>query len=169
MEPAALFVWMVAIFASVWLIATALIPATLALLYDVAGRISSAAKPATFIVTAMLLMSVMRPAIAAAVTPPPSVRVVGGEYPGVPHRSIVTPPGVDTGVGRVATVYTVVRGDSLWKIARGVLSQSFERPNGEQISLLWKEIYRMNRDLIGGDPNLILPGQTLSIPGGTSG
>jgi len=66
-------------------------------------------------------------------------------------------------------VYTVVRGDSLWKIARGVLSETFDRPGGEQITRLWKEIYRINRDVIGGDPNLILPGQTLSIPGGSRG
>ena len=169
MEPAAFFVWMVAIVASAWLVVSALIPATLVCLAGVARCIPSLARPATFVVTVVLLMGLMRPMIATAVTPPPSVRIVSAEEPGVAQRSIVVSPAVDPGVGRRSTGYTVVRGDSLWKIARGVLSETVDRPSGEQITRLWKEIYRMNRDVIGDDPNLILPGQTFSIPGGSRG
>lgn len=52
-----------------------------------------------------------------------------------------------------ATTYTVVRGDSLWNIAKKYLG------NGAK----WKEIYELNKDRIS-DPNLIYPGQTLVMP-----
>ena len=49
--------------------------------------------------------------------------------------------------------YTVVKGDSLWKIAKGVYG------NGA----MWKAIYEANKDLIN-DPNLIFVGQVLDMP-----
>lgn len=53
-----------------------------------------------------------------------------------------------------ATSYTVVRGDSLWRIAKQVYG------NGAQ----YPKIYDANRDVIGKNPNLIYPGQRLVIP-----
>lgn len=50
--------------------------------------------------------------------------------------------------------YTVVSGDSLWKIAKQFYG------NGEQ----YTKIYNANRDIIGGNPNLIYPGQVFTIP-----
>lgn len=52
--------------------------------------------------------------------------------------------------------YTVVNGDSLWKIAQKYLGDGSR----------WKEIYTYNnnKSIIGGNPNLIRPGQVLSIP-----
>jgi nucleoid-associated protein YgaU len=50
--------------------------------------------------------------------------------------------------------YTVKPGDSLWKIAE----QSYGR--GDQ----WRKIYEANKQVIGGNPNLIQPGQQLTIP-----
>jgi nucleoid-associated protein YgaU len=60
----------------------------------------------------------------------------------------------------------VVRtGDSLWRIAERTLA---DRGNGmvtsADIAQFWPVIYEANRALIGDDPNLILPGQTLEIP-----
>lgn len=49
--------------------------------------------------------------------------------------------------------YTVVSGDSLWKIAKQLLG------NGNR----WQELYDLNRDKIS-NPNLIHPGQVLTIP-----
>ena len=53
-------------------------------------------------------------------------------------------------------VYTVVKGDTLWKIAQKFLGSGSR----------WKEIYTYNnnKSIIGGNPNLIKPGQKLSIP-----
>ena len=52
------------------------------------------------------------------------------------------------------TVYVVRRGDSLSRIA--------QRHYGE--AKQWTRIYEANRDLIGNDPNLIQPGQSLVLP-----
>ncbi|MFQ5906581.1 MAG: LysM peptidoglycan-binding domain-containing protein [bacterium] len=49
--------------------------------------------------------------------------------------------------------HTVVKGESLWKIAK----QVYKSP------LLWRKIYEANRDKIK-NPNLIYPGQDLVIP-----
>jgi nucleoid-associated protein YgaU len=46
---------------------------------------------------------------------------------------------------------TVKGGDNLSKIAAA---------NGTS----WKAIYELNKDVIGGNPNLIRPGQVLKMP-----
>ena len=50
--------------------------------------------------------------------------------------------------------YTVVRGDCLWNIAKRFYG------NGSKYSV----IYNANKGVIGGNPNLIYPGQVLTIP-----
>ena len=54
---------------------------------------------------------------------------------------------------QVAT-HTVVNGDTLWDLAEHYYANPFD----------WRRIWEANRTQIG-DPNLILPGQVLSIPG----
>lgn len=56
----------------------------------------------------------------------------------------------------IPKTYTVVSGDNLWKIAQRYLGDGSR----------WKEIYSYNnnKSIIGGNPNLIYPGQVLSIP-----
>lgn len=50
--------------------------------------------------------------------------------------------------------YTVVSGDCLCKIAKRFYGSEAQ----------YKKIYEANRDVIGGNPNLIRPGQVLTIP-----
>ena len=50
--------------------------------------------------------------------------------------------------------YTVVKGDCLWYIAK-----RFYGKGGE-----WPKIYSANKAIIGGNPNLIYPGQVFTIP-----
>lgn len=50
--------------------------------------------------------------------------------------------------------YTVLRGDCLWRIAKKFYG------NGAKYTI----IYEANKDVIGGNPNLIYPGQVLIIP-----
>lgn len=50
--------------------------------------------------------------------------------------------------------YTVVKGDCLWTIAKRFYG------NGA----LYTVIYEANRSVVGGNPNLIYPGQVLTIP-----
>ncbi len=53
-----------------------------------------------------------------------------------------------------AQSYTVVKGDCLWNIAKRFYG------NGS----LYTVIYNANQAIIGGNPNLIYPGQVLTIP-----
>ncbi len=50
--------------------------------------------------------------------------------------------------------YTVAKGDSLWAVAR----KSYGSGDG------WSKIYAANQGIIGPNPNLIFPGQVLTIP-----
>lgn len=52
--------------------------------------------------------------------------------------------------------YEVKRGDTLWKIAAN--------PDVLGDGNRWREIYEINREAIGKDPNLIRPGQRLRLP-----
>ena len=54
-----------------------------------------------------------------------------------------------------AATYTVKSGDSLWKIAQKALG------NGAR----WREIYELNKNVIGANPNRIYPGQVYNLPG----
>lgn len=51
-------------------------------------------------------------------------------------------------------MYTIVSGDCLWNIAKRFLG------NGAR----YMEIYNINRPPLGGNPNLIYPGQQIKIP-----
>lgn len=66
-----------------------------------------------------------------------------------PQREAVSSPAPAT-----AQTYTVVKGDCLWNIAKKFYG------NGSKYSI----IYNANRSVIGGNPNLIYPGQVLTIP-----
>lgn len=55
-----------------------------------------------------------------------------------------------------AATYTVVEGDSLWKIAQKQYNE------GKR----WGEIYEANRDILS-NPNVLQIGQVLEIPNGT--
>ncbi|WP_420036994.1 transglycosylase family protein [Streptomyces sp. cg28] len=53
-----------------------------------------------------------------------------------------------------AEMYTVVRGDTLSGIAET-----------RKVSGGWNRLYAANRTVVGGDPDLIVPGQRLTVPG----
>lgn len=74
-------------------------------------------------------------------------------------KSAVKKAKVSAPSGRPSTItpsktYTVVRGDCLWNIAKKFYG------NGSQ----YTKIYNANKSVIGGNPNLIYPGQVLTIP-----
>lgn len=65
----------------------------------------------------------------------------------------------ETGVAREkpetkSQTYTVQKGDCLSAIARKLTG-----------SADWKKLYEQNQSVIGGNPNLIKPGQVLTISG----
>ena len=54
--------------------------------------------------------------------------------------------------------YVVRAGDSLWSIAR-------QHPGGSgSVDERWRAIWLANRDVVGDDPDLIIPGQALRLP-----
>ncbi|OKL38945.1 LysM peptidoglycan-binding domain-containing protein [Pontibacter flavimaris] len=87
----------------------------------------------------------------------------------ISSKNVQTPPGTQpvsqgtspfgtTGTGKTANasqdVYTVQSGDSLSKIAKKHYGDAND----------WKKIYNANKQTIGDNPDLIRPGQRLSIP-----
>ncbi len=61
----------------------------------------------------------------------------------------------------VAKEVVVMRGDSLWSIAARDLGPM---ASDVEIARHWPKWYAANKDVIGGDPGLILPGQVLQAP-----
>ena len=88
-------------------------------------------------------------------TPPPGVNIPGTPGSGTPPPGVVQPakPPASAPVTAKRT-YTVKKGDSLSKIAKELYGDASK----------WQQIYEANKDLIGGNPNLIQPGQELTIP-----
>lgn len=54
----------------------------------------------------------------------------------------------------VPKTYTVRPGDNLWAIAKKILGDGAK----------WRDIYALNKSVIGADPNKIRPGQVLRLP-----
>jgi len=149
---------------SLWLAGTAVRPALSAasrvgILLPVGRRFAALA------ISLVLVAGVVRAGTAQGSVGPPSNRMVQM----VADTSVAGTPSVLTvghrpmATSRHAT-HTVEPGDSLWKIASEFLSGEGGSPTGRDISDLWRSIYDLNRDLIGDDPNLILPGQVLRLP-----
>ncbi len=69
------------------------------------------------------------------------------------------------GSSHPSAIYTVIRGDTLWKIAARDLETRDRRATADNISRRWRGIYEGNRTVIGDDPNLIYPGQQYDLGG----
>lgn len=67
---------------------------------------------------------------------------------------ISAPTGRTDTSSRESQSYTVVKGDCLWNIAKKFYG------SGSKYTV----IYNANRSVVGGNPNLIYPGQVLTIP-----
>lgn len=67
-------------------------------------------------------------------------------------------------VGATQDRTVVVRpGDTLWAIARADLVPT-ARESDAEVGARWREIYALNRTILGADPDLIVPGQRLTLP-----
>jgi nucleoid-associated protein YgaU len=64
------------------------------------------------------------------------------------------------GVGCHKRTHVVERGETLWSIAADALGTD----ELHRIARYWPRIHRLNREVIGSDPNMIFPGQVLSLP-----
>ena len=132
-----------------------------ALVASLPDRLASSfvdAAPSRALATAVLavvgFVAVPRPSAAEPV--PPIVRL---EERRVEPSRPAAPSGLAT------TTYEVIGGDSLWCIAASTIrARSGERPTSAAVAGFWPRVYEANRRLIGDDPNLILPGQQLTVP-----
>ena len=165
MDPATTFLVYVVATLCLWLVGTCVLPAVEAVLRI--GTLLPRGRRFTAILISMILMFGMARATAANGSVGPAShrleRMVDASGSVLPDdedalsrvREIVKAP----------SIHTVAKGDSLWKIARMVLSSDGSKPSGSEISDQWHSIYDMNLALIGDDPNLIHPGQILQLPG----
>ena len=93
-------------------------------------------------------------------TPPPSAPDPGW----VPTRPLVRPQDTDLLVRTrdiPAPEVVVRRGDTLWSIARAELGPG---ASDTEVARAWPRWHAANEDVIGPDPDLILPGQVLRRP-----
>ena len=165
MDPATIFLVYAVGTLCLWLVGTSVRPAVAAV--SRIGTLLPGGRRLTVVLVSMVLMFGMARVTAASGSVGPAsqrvermVDVSGSALPEdvdalTRAREIVT----------TSSTHIVVKGDSLWKIARGILSSDGSNPNGSEISDLWHSIYDMNLALIGEDPNLIHPGQVLQLPG----
>lgn len=135
-------------------------------------------------VAALLMATSFAPLLArsnpaTATVPPPIVRFTDedrggdGDAGSAAAGSASPAPALDPAaapprlIGREPSSRThVVRsGDSLWRIAEQTLANRTDGTvSSSDIARFWPVVYEANRALIGEDPNLIFPGQTLQIP-----
>lgn len=105
--------------------------------------------------------------VALVATPTPALAAGPGHEPSradpapglrVPARTL---GGAVTPSAGVSDTVRVEAGDCLWHLARSRLPSS---ATGAEVAAAAAATYRLNRRLIGPDPDLIKPGQQLSLP-----
>lgn len=86
----------------------------------------------------------------------------------LPDRVVGVPAGLGaprTPATRTPHMVVVQAGDSLWSIAADLLPAGAD---DGRIFAGWHRLYRVNRNRIGADPDLILPGTVLAVPRSTA-
>ena len=105
-----------------------------------------------------LVLAVARSTPAGAALPPPAMRLEPAPVATAPATDEATAP--EPLPRAEADSYRVRPGDSLWAIAARTLGDAPQ----DEVDRYWRAIYAANRDLVGDDPDLIFPGQTLTLP-----
>jgi nucleoid-associated protein YgaU len=91
----------------------------------------------------------------------PAFQLPGSPLPDWPEHTAGAPSGAPGSAERV-----VVRGDCLWHIAAdSLLGQLGRLPSDAEVAAAVDAWWHANADVIGPDPDLLLPGQVLRAPG----
>jgi hypothetical protein len=86
------------------------------------------------------------------------------DRPAPPIPCVHPPTGTATNLGAGAP-YIVHAGDTLWSVAAAELAAAQRvRPTSSAIAARWPAWWQANRNEIGGDPALLLPGEHLTAP-----
>jgi resuscitation-promoting factor RpfA len=85
--------------------------------------------------------------------------LVGGTAPPAPPEAAGSMPVTESSASSVSVV--VLRGDSLWKLAERALGPG---ASDQQVATESRRWYEANIDVIGADPDVLLPGQVLQVP-----
>jgi hypothetical protein len=106
------------------------------------------------------------PAIAAAPTAPAAVPAAASPVPDWPAEPPAGNDPVPDRPGRPTPgAHVVVRGDCLWDIAESRLTgESGRPPTAREVVAAVQAWWQANSEVIGSDPDLILPGQVLHPP-----
>lgn len=83
-----------------------------------------------------------------------------GVHPGYAGDTVVMTSASAPVPHRTSTTYRVRPGDCLWTIAERLLPAA----TADQVDQAWRRIHHANRDAVGPDPDLVLPGTTLRLP-----
>jgi len=81
-------------------------------------------------------------------------------------------PGLDLDLGgstgAAADAVTVAPGDNLWSLSEAELENRLGRPPTDaETTEFWKQVIEANADTLqSGDPDVIMPGETITFPGG---
>ncbi|GAA1759829.1 LysM domain-containing protein [Kocuria aegyptia] len=92
-------------------------------------------------------------------------RVVDADLtPAPPAAPGPCPPGAGSSTAErtVDGAVTVVRGDTLWSLAAGLLGPE---ATDEEVARAWPRWYDLNRHQLAAGPHRLLPGQRLLVPG----
>lgn len=92
----------------------------------------------------------------------PTVGWVAAGSPAAQPATAAQPAAAQPATAEPTETYVVRPGDSLWTIAQSLLGDA----STSEVSAAWPAIYRANLEAIGGNPSLIHPGVSLTIPAG---
>lgn len=113
---------------------------------------------------------VVKPTAAARATTPAPVAtkapVVGPVAPPVVAKPPVAAPQQGGTVAKKDYTFKVARGDTLWDYTVSVLRSSGRSTSNASVAAFVTKLYASNKGVIGSNPNLIRPGQTIVWPSG---
>ena len=69
-------------------------------------------------------------------------------------------------VAKAAHTFRVARGDTLWALTRSTLASTGRSTSNANVSAYVAKLYAANRSVVGGNPNLILVGSSITWPAG---
>jgi nucleoid-associated protein YgaU len=99
----------------------------------------------------------------AAPTTPPVAKPPVAKPVAVPP---VTAPQVGGTVAKQAYTFKIARGDTLWQLTKQTLSDTGRSTSNANVASFVARLYQSNSGVIGSDPNVIVPGQTVVWPAG---